>query len=152
MGTAKELRPEITLENELITVISPSGSQIWTMSLRDLALIGEYTDSNGPYVDDYFFIFVNHSGEWAQVSYYDEGLVEFFDAIGGYLKSELKVGLQHSTDLASRVIWPTDLAGEDLFEFVPVVRTSLWRRLWQRLIPICDIHLAKGVNDYLASI
>ena len=35
---------------------TPTGS--WTLPVADLVVFGEYTNQNGPFLDDYYFVFV----------------------------------------------------------------------------------------------
>jgi hypothetical protein len=52
-----EEKSKLILQND--TIIYDEGQLgRWEMSVADLEIVGEYTDPNGPYIDDYFFVFV----------------------------------------------------------------------------------------------
>jgi len=56
--------------------------QNWKLPMSAIRLIGEYTNSDGPYLDDYFFVFVLADGTWRQASFYAEGRDGFLSALG----------------------------------------------------------------------
>lgn len=91
--------------------------QNWSLSIRDIKVIGEYTDRNGPYIDDYFFVFVLADGTWRQASFYAEDRELFLRALSEKLEYKLECGLCNSTDYKSRVLWPESLKGQNLFTF-----------------------------------
>lgn len=109
------------------------------MPSNEVAVFGEMTNENGPFADDYFFVFVTKSKEWYEASFYAEGvdkfLVEFEKRMGLISQSSLA----NSTTFRSNVLWPERLTGKDLFEFYtePVagflgrflIKGSMFRRL-----------------------
>lgn len=101
----------------------------WAFPLADLKVIGEYTTDNGPFVDDWFLVFVTSStASWYEASNYAEGLDEFKIELASSLDVESLCGeLAASTDFASRIIWPKSARGQQLFRFTPVP-LPWWRR------------------------
>lgn len=91
--------------------------QNWSLPISQIKIIGEYTNSNGPYVDDYFFVFVLADGSWRQASFYAEGRESFLTELSSKLGYKLECGLCNSTSLKSRIMWPEELNGEILFTF-----------------------------------
>ena len=89
----------------------------WSLPISQIQIVGEYTDSNGPYLDDYFFVFVLSNGSWRQASFYAEGRDSFLTELSSKLGHKLECGLCNSTSLKSRVLWPEKLSGEILFTF-----------------------------------
>jgi hypothetical protein len=89
----------------------------WGLNLAAVRIIGEFTNQNGPFLDDYFVCFATGLGEWLEASFYAEGREEFLRALEGKLAVRLELGLCHSADFASRVLWPASLAGEPMFRF-----------------------------------
>lgn len=89
----------------------------WDVRLSDVRIIGEASNQSGPFADDYFFCFATGPSMWREASFYAEGRDEFLRALGERLGNPLEVGLCHSADFASRVLWPPTLAGEPMFRF-----------------------------------
>ena len=128
------------IKDEVIEYSTPEGPssfcQNWSLPIRDIKILGEYTNSDGPHLDDYFFVFVLADGSWRQASFYAEGRDDFLTVLSGKLKTKLECGLCHSTDLNSRVLWPEQLIGSKLFTFAraPLTGNSL-SRLLQKMSP-----------------
>ena len=101
----------------------------WDLPLSDVRIIGEATNQSGPFVDDYFFCFATGPSLWREASFYAEGRDEFLRALGAKLGNPLEVGLCHSADFASRVLWPPTLAGEPMFRFDDIPQKGLLGKL-----------------------
>jgi hypothetical protein len=97
----------------------------WDLAVSDVRMVGERTNQSGPFADDYFFCFATGPGMWQEASFYAEGRDEFLDALGAKLGAPLFVGLCHSADFASRILWPPSLAGQAMFDHVPVPRRGV---------------------------
>ena len=87
---------------------------------RDLAFLGEYTTDEGPFADDWFFV-IGVRG----VGLFEEPMgrirnsdLTSFDPTAGF-------ELIGSTDYASRVCWPEELRGQEIFTVEPAGR--FWR-------------------------
>lgn len=102
----------------------------WGLPVSDVRIIGEATNQNGPFADDYFFCFASGPGMWLEASFYAEGRDEFLRVLGAKLGSPLVPGLCNSTDFASRVLWPPSLAGEPMFRYDDAPRKGLWGKLF----------------------
>ena len=92
----------------------------WRTPLASILLIAEYTTNEGPYVDDYFVEFWSlEDGALlkASTSFYAAGTDDAFASIAAKLKTDFTFGLTGSTEWASRVMWPLELAGHPYFEF-----------------------------------
>lgn len=101
----------------------------WDLPVADLRILGEATNQNGPFADDYFFCFATGPGRWLEASFYADGRDEFLRALGTELGASLETGLCNSTDFASRVLWPLPLAGQPMFHYEDVPPKSLAGRL-----------------------
>ena len=102
----------------------------WDLLVSDVRVIGEATNQNGPFTDDYFFCFATGPEMWREASFYAEGRDEFLRALRATLGTPLEVGLCHSADFASRVLWPPSLAGEPMFRFDDVPPKGLLGKLF----------------------
>ena len=85
-----------------------------------MLILGEYTNNDGPFLDDYFLVFVTRAGQSYRASFYCEGRDEFVEAFGTNFGASIVFALVGSTDFASSVLWPSELAGKPLYEFADV--------------------------------
>ena len=107
----------IRLEDETIVYDSPGDG--WNLKLSDVGLIGEYTNSDGPVLGDYFFVFLTAAeGGWHQASFYADGLDVFLADLAAALGSPIETGLCNSADFKTRILWPSDIRGEPLMKMV----------------------------------
>ena len=44
-------------------------SDAWELPIAELKVVGEYTTPNGPYIDDYFYVFLS-TNYWYEASFY----------------------------------------------------------------------------------
>lgn len=108
---------------------------VWRLSVSEIALIGEHTNSDGPYLDDWFLVFVRGADQWRfEAPVYAVGFDETIEDLGTVLGSKLPLRLVRSTDFDSRVVWPPDLRGEKLYDYVSVRTGSFLRKIGQGLI------------------
>lgn len=117
--------------------------------LVGVKVIGEYTNQNGPFADDYFICFVTDSPGWTEVSFYAEGRGRLLAGIEAYFGAEILLGLCGSTDFNSRILWPPRLVGRDFLEFKPIRPQSLWSRFIRSIVPGVSLHLSQVVQHYL---
>jgi hypothetical protein len=127
------------------------GEIAWAFRVDDLRLVGEWTNEEGPWLDDYFLWFA--AGDPPRFHeapmYANPGFVaDLADVLG----EPLDTGLANRTTFASRVIWPTSLAGRDLFAFEPARRgPSVVNRLKDEFLPRVRFELIAKVRDFLRS-
>ena len=116
MSTATDKSPQIeTVEGRLRYV----GDHVpWNIAIANIAVIGEYTNQNGPYADDYFLVFMERGNtQWYEASFYAQGRDEALKCLAMQLGADLKCQLCHSTDFRSRVMWPPALAELEMFQW-----------------------------------
>ena len=89
----------------------------WAIEVPRLRLIGEYTDESGPYADDWFLLFSTGEEQLYEASVYADGTHAVLSELALTLRADLTLGLTFRTDLASRVLWPPEIAGHPLFEY-----------------------------------
>jgi hypothetical protein len=91
----------------------------WQIPISEIVAFGEYTTDNGPWIDDWFMVFVTRDFNWVEASNYCAGCDEVRDYLAKHWGLESLYGdLTFSTDFGSRAIWPSEIAGHPLFDFV----------------------------------
>lgn len=124
----KDYSGELRCDGEVIAYHSALGD--WSVRITDVRLIGEYTNSDGPYVDDYFLVFLTAAENgWHEASFYAKGRDQTLAALSRSIGSLLECGLCHSTQYKTRIMWPTHLKDQELMEVLPPTKQSLWHRL-----------------------
>lgn len=101
--------------------------------------------------DDYFFVFVSKNDQsWYEASFYTDGRDDFLVKLGLKLKSELHCKLVYSTDFKSRIMWPPELEGQEMFKFIPEAKSAtLLGRLRQRIVPKLHFELSDAAQKAL---
>lgn len=128
-STKPQPRPDkIRMEGGIIHYESPEYS--WELPLSRLKLLGEYTNQNGPFADDWFLIFATHPEDSYHASVYAEGMTELLEQLSRKLGNPIDTTLVASTDFNSNVIWPEKLAGRDMFDFVNEGRTGFLGKIF----------------------
>lgn len=90
----------------------------WSLPISSLQIIGEYTNENGPFLDDYFFVFLTESrSEWWEASFYAKGSDTFLATLRKNLTDLGSPELYGSTSFKSRILWPAKHSGKPLFVF-----------------------------------
>ena len=140
----------IRLEKEAI-VYSVDGADLWRIRLGNVRVIGEYTIDHGPGFDDYFFVFVTERADcWFEASFYADGTNAFLQGLSARLEHELRAGLCNSTDFKSRVLWPPQLEGEELFVFVPETKAkTILGKVRQSILPHVFFELSEPVRKLI---
>ena len=132
----KEDSGELSVRGNEIHYESTTHSS-WVLHVESVRLIGEYTNQNGPFADDYFLVFVpKGSDDWYRASFYAEGRDESLKALSPFFPGLGELGLSGSANFASRVLWPPIDGDPALFDFLPIKRgDSLLDRFLDRVIP-----------------
>ncbi len=103
---------------------------LWELPLSAIRVIGEMTNQNGPYFDDYFYCFATDPNRWYEASFYAEGRVRFLESLEDRWGCKFVMRLFGSTDFESNVLWPPQLSSKPMFEFAPVEPTTWIGRLF----------------------
>ena len=83
---------------------------------KEIVVIGEYTNSNGPWFDDWFVTFVSANGEWSSISVYAANIEDLIDVLANRFDEKLKYfQLADSTQWKSLVRYPISIEGNELF-------------------------------------
>lgn len=101
----------------------------WEMPLAELKVLGEWTSSHAPSAGNLFLAFVAGPDRILEASAFAGGYVEFMVEAGTLLGAKLIATLHGAANFKSRVLWPSELAGKELFEFYREPARGLWGRL-----------------------
>ncbi len=95
---------------------------ILQLDLNNVVIIAEYTNSDGPYFDDWFLTFVTKDGQWQSIPRYADNI----DMLTQYLSEKFHQDLNMtylagSTEWKSIILYPTRLKEKTLFTLTPSV-------------------------------
>jgi len=149
-GRRKYDSGRLWLEGESVCYASQNLSS-WKLPIDEIRIVGEMTNPNGPFQDDYFICFVQDGGGWLEASFYAEGRDSLLDALGTRWGTPLDLHLAGSTDFASRILWPRHLRGEPLFNFTNETPRGVWQRLRNWVLPRTQQTLSQAASVELST-
>jgi len=101
----------------------------WAINVGDVRIVGEATNENGPFSDDYFLCFATAREKWHEASIHARGFDTFLSVLSARLGSALQLGLTASTGFGSRILWPHELADKPMFAYEAAPAQSMVGRL-----------------------
>lgn len=140
----------LCIDGQTLSYTSPDYGN-WQIPIAEVVTFGEYTTNNGPYIDDWFLVFVTTDFNWVEASNYCDGCDAIRDELAEHWGVEsLRGELSFSTDFNSRALWPTEIAGEPLFDFVGRPQ-SVWQKITSFGIGLIDKDITKQLRTHLQS-
>jgi hypothetical protein len=100
------------IKNDFLHYEYENGS--WQIPINEIRCIGEYTNSDGPFADDYFIVFLTKDYTYTG-SFYANDCLKVFKDLRLILQYELDLTLACSTNWASNILYPNELAGKPLY-------------------------------------
>lgn len=95
-------------------------NNILEIDIKDIFIIGEYTNSDGPYLDDWFLTLVTADGQWQSISMYADNIDELTQYMTEKFREDINESfLANSTKWKSVIRYPTYLKGKALFSMTP---------------------------------
>lgn len=156
MEPLKRDRPTLKVTQGVLHYRSPEGILRWSAPVDNIIVIAEYTTDEGPYVDDYFLVFVTiEKGKqyFATATFYSEGTEDVIRELSERWKTDIELRLVNSTDWKSRIAWPAALAGREYFEFAEVQPNGLAEKLRKAVLgPVYEYFPSKAVRALLDSL
>jgi hypothetical protein len=107
----------------------------WQLAPADVRIIGEFTSQEGPFRDDYFVCFARDADRWWEASFYADGWDQVLRGLNQHLDAQMELRLAGSVDFASRIIWPTYLVDQPMFDFSNPSPEGLTQRAKEFLLP-----------------
>ncbi|WP_210486802.1 hypothetical protein [Rufibacter aurantiacus] len=117
-------------DNQL--VFEHSSTNKWAVEIDKIRLIGEYTTADGPWLDDYFFVFAEKEDEWYEAPNEAVKNHDFWEILSEKLNFKVAPSLFASTQWDSKVLFPKDMKGQKLFQVITEKKPA--RTLWQKLM------------------
>ena len=124
----------ICLDGTVITYVSRLFGS-FSLSIADIAVVGEFTADTGPFVDDWFIVFVRRGGDWFEASVYSDGFDALRNGLSLAIGADVHCCLADSTNFASRVVWPEAISGHPLFDSKLVSCADFLRSLKLSILP-----------------
>jgi hypothetical protein len=118
------------IQNDSIIWRDSEGKLLGEIPLDRVKAIGEYTTSEGPLVDDWFYLFFVSQNDIRQVSAYATNLNLVLESLSTKYKCDIIGKLAYSTTFESNIIWPSTLRGRRVYE---ALTTNKPRTVWERI-------------------
>jgi hypothetical protein len=133
-----------------------------TFNLAEVIVIGEHTNSNGPWFDDWFIDFVTKDGNWFSIPWYADNIDTLTNMLCDKFQPDLNLSyLTSSTSWNSIIRHPSNLKGKQLFVLTPSATYKEPRNFFQRFLAgiglgnfdtTNDINLTSDVKDELVKL
>jgi hypothetical protein len=127
--------------------------QRWSIEIADIILIAEYTTDEGPYLDDYFLVFVTvEKGKpfFSKCTFYAEGTDEAFECLRKKFDMPMEFKLCSSTAWTSSVLWPRSLVGNEYFKFSKVQPSDIGSRIRKIVLgPQLEYTISDSMRIYI---
>jgi len=91
-------------------------ARVQDIPVTAVAIIGEYTNEDGPFADDHFLVIVTRAGQCIETAVDSMG-PDALVLLGALLGQELSTSLDGQTTFNSRVLWPAQIADKPLMSF-----------------------------------
>jgi hypothetical protein len=92
---------------------------LWSLPVSTIQKIEEYTDSDDPLIDDYFYRFTTPTKEERTASFYAVGWDHVWPELERVFPGIEHGGLCNSTDDKIRLLWPLQKEGAEVEERSP---------------------------------
>jgi hypothetical protein len=154
---SKNMSGVVVLEEDVIKWMY-DGELLLSIKLADIAVIGEYTTAAGPWMDDWFIVFVKKDATFYQIPFYAEGREELIHFLNAELVPNPFIGmLVNSTRWTSIVNYPDAIKAKPLFQLRSAGEYGYLERIVRKaLISLGigeseeEILLSEEVKNYLA--
>jgi hypothetical protein len=103
--------------------LSTTAGVSWSVAVGEIAVLAEFTNEEGPWSEDYFWILLGYDGTFYYAPMGAAGILDVASEVKRLLSCDFSFDLFHSTTFASRILWPAALAGKPLFRFEQVPRS-----------------------------
>ncbi len=130
----KEVESGRVYINENNEIVWTLGADVLTkVKIDEVKVIGECTTANGPFTDDWFYLYIVGTNEIRQISAYAQGTEEVLKAIGEKLNTDLKPRLVASTKWETNILWPNNLIGQKVFKEISTEPTAFIEKVKNKL-------------------
>ena len=108
---------------------------ITEIDIGNIVVIGEYTNSDGPYSDDWFISFVTKDGKWQSIPWYIENRDTLLNYLCTNFQNDFNISLLvGSFEWASVIRYPEHLKGESLFKLIPTEKYKEPKSFFDRVL------------------
>jgi len=122
---------------------------VWSIPLGAVRVIGEYTTTGGPGLDDYFIVFVAAAPLRVFAAPIEAG-GSVLPELSVALNFELRCGLANRVDFSSRILWPQQLVDHPLLDFgLSRCGAGVWAFVKDAVMPVVNGEVTEEVRRYV---
>jgi hypothetical protein len=142
---------KVLIQNDVLIWQDSEGKLIGEIPLDKVKVIGEYTTSDGPLVDDWFYLFILSQTDLRQVSAYATTLSSVLESISLRYNCEIVGHLSHSTTFQSNILWPSQLKGQKVYDISMTTKPmTIWEKLRLSFGQTNEVELTNDLKTYLS--
>ena len=104
------------------------GQTLFEISISEIKVIGEYTNDEGPYHDDWFLTILTNE-DWYEIPMYLEDFNKFLNVLGEKLETKFILHFANSTNWKSRIIYPEKFADQEIYKIEEILPQTFLGKL-----------------------
>ena len=85
------------------------------LPIKEIKFIGEYTTSNGPFIDDWYLV-LYCKNFFKEISMYADGMDKTLSFLSSHYNFDIKTNLANSSTFNTRILYPSELLGAPFWE------------------------------------
>jgi len=120
---------KVLIEDNSIKTITENHEVIDFIVLEDIIFIGEYTNDQGPFLDDWFLFIVDNNEEIFTISMNSGNMEKVIEYLSSYFKFERDLRLANSTNWLSFALYPEKLYGSKFLSLQKAQPKNLFRKI-----------------------
>lgn len=141
---------KLAIKGSLITFESDFYSS-WIFKISDILIIGEFTNQDGPHLEDHFLLFINKTGNSFEAPVNAKGFNSVWNHLADILNLPKGLYLQGETDFASQVLYPESIRGQPIFDYVDKSSSSFFGRIFSVLGGgEIESHFTNNIKKYVS--
>jgi hypothetical protein len=88
-----------------------------SVPFESILLVGEFTTEDGPYAEDHLLSVWSSDGRVFEIPIWSPGVKQLLEMLSAKTKAAIETSLATSSSFASRVLYPPEKSGQELFVF-----------------------------------
>jgi len=127
MATNEHNYGHVELQDDKV-VWTINGQPMYQIPVSDIKIIGEFTTSDGPFLDDWFLTIITHDA-WLEIPMYVTGMGQFINDLEKKLETSLNYQLANSASWKTRIMFPDGAKDQELYDIIDIGSKTFWNRV-----------------------
>jgi hypothetical protein len=127
MATNEHNYGHVELQDDKV-VWTINGQPMYQIPVSDIKIIGEFTTSDGPFLDDWFLTIITHDA-WLEIPMHVNGMGQCITDLEKKLKTSLNYQLANSASWKTRIMFPDGAKDQELYDIIDIGSKTFWNRV-----------------------